>query len=168
MSHDDIRNGYFGGSNLTPTYLNDYSTDGTNGFIGGWLDGHLNKPGCPDISAVELIENPDYLLQFCASEFQHALAWLFGGDTEQAEYTLRHANTWFDAWGDFFVYCNADIASVYIIRADSESSAFEELTTRFESAFECDESEDRPRNDNGTPINVDYLRLVGRIVEGDA
>ena len=165
MAPADLLNGYFGGSNLTADYLNAYSANGTNQFIGEWLDANLNQPGCPDISAVELTENPDYLLQVCASEFFNALATVFGGDAAQTEYTLRNAVTWFDARGDFFVFCKADSATVYIIRADSEEDAFDELTTRFESAFECDE---RLRNDNGTPINVDYLQLIGRIVEGGA
>lgn len=35
---------YFGGSNLTAEYLNDYSSDGINEFIGEFIDEHWNKP----------------------------------------------------------------------------------------------------------------------------
>lgn len=167
MGVSDIRNGYFGGSNLTADYLNDYSADGTNRFLGEWMDDYLHHS---ELSAVDLLESPDYLLQTCAAEFVSALAYLFDGDGSRAEWAIRNANTWFDAWGQFFVYANADIACLYIIRAGSESEAFEELTTRFESAFAIDEEdadEETPRNDNGTPINTDYLQLIGVIQGAD-
>lgn len=166
MSESDMRNAYFGGSNLVGEYLNDHGASASNKLIGDWLDDNLNKPGCPDIGAQELIENPDYLLQRCASEFVSALAWMFDGNGDYAEWLLRNASTWFDAWGSFYVYGNADNACMFIIRAQNESDAYDELTTRFESAFAIDESdadEDSPRNDNGTPINTDYLVCFGTI-----
>lgn len=167
MSVSDIRNAYFGGSNLTADYLNDYSSDGINRFLGEWMEDNLHHS---ELSAVDLLEKPDYLLESCASEFVSALNYLFNGDGSRAGWAITNANCWFDAWGQFFVYANADTACLYIIRASNESDAYEELTTRFESAFAIDESdadEETQRNDNGTPINTDYLQLIGIIKGAD-
>lgn len=160
MTPSDIVNGYFGGSNLTAEYLNDYSADGINRFVADWLDDNLNKHDT-DMSTVDIIENPDNLLQECAYEFHSALSSIVG---ERSEWILQNASTWFDAWGTFYVFANADIACSFIIRADNECEAFTELITRFESAFIVDEENgDTIFNDNGNPCNIDNLVLLGSI-----
>ena len=163
MSPSDLRNAYFGSCNLTAEYLNDYSSDALNRFLGEWMDEHLPRS---ELSAVDLLEKPDYLLEHCASEFCSALGVAIGDQSDRAEWMLRHANTWFDAWGNFYVFAMGDSANCYIIRAENESEAFSELTTRFESAFSVPDDESEEYNDNGTAINTDYLVLIGCIVEG--
>ena len=70
-----IVNSFFGCSNLMGEYLNDYRTESIEEFIGEWLDDNLNKPHMfnSELSAVEVISNPDCLLQYAASEFFSAL-----------------------------------------------------------------------------------------------
>lgn len=165
MSDSDILNGYFGGSNLTAEYLNDYSSSAVNGFVGEFLESH-GEEYKRENSFVDLIEDPDYLLQQCASEFHSALEYLMPG---QGEYLLKNANYHLEPWGKFYIFANADIACSYIIRASNECEAYQELVTRFEDAFSVDEDdvlEDQEYNDNGTPINTDYLVLLG-MIEGE-
>lgn len=166
MSPSDIVNGYFGGSNLTAEYLNDYSEEACNRLIGEWLDDNP-AAGRPEISAQDLIENPDYLMQSCASEFAASLQWLmretYNSGTD-AEWLLRHARMHFDAWGNFYIF--ADQGLWFIIRAENESEAFCELVTRFEQNFiieEEDADEETERNDNGNAVCTDNLVLVGCI-----
>lgn len=165
MSASDIINGYFGGSNLTAEYLNDYSSAAINRFIADWIDDNP-RHDLENICTFDLLENSDYLLQVCAAEFCSALTWILGGDRARAEWLLRHASMHFEPWGKFYVFANADIACSFIIRASDESEALQDLLTRFESAFaieESDASAETIRNDNGTPCNIDYLSLVGTI-----
>lgn len=171
MRPSDILNGYFGGSNLTAEYLNDYSEEACNRLIGEWLDD--NPPASrPDISAQDLIENPDYLLQSCASEFAASLQWLMretGNSRIDAEWLLRHAKMHFQPWGNFYVFANPwsnACTDWFIIRAENESESYNILTTEFEQNFiieEEDANEDNMRNDNGNPVCTDYLVLVGCI-----
>lgn len=162
MSDSDIVNGYFGGSNLTAEYLNDYSSSAVNGFIGDFLESH-GEEYKRENSFVDLIEDPDYLLQQCASEFYSALEYIMPG---QGEYLLKKANYHLEPWGKFYLFCSGDTAQVWIIRASNDWEAYNELVTRFEKAFAIDEddiAEDQEYNDNGTPINTDYLVLLGMI-----
>ena len=117
MSEDNFRNGYFGGSNLTANYLNDYSSDGINGFIGEWLDAHLNLPECPDVSALQLLEDPDHLLGECAYEFYRALAWILDDNAEVAE----HVEMILVDSGDFFVFEQGE--TICVVRAEDETAA---------------------------------------------
>lgn len=158
---NELVNGYFGGSNLFASYLNDYSSSGINAHIAEFLQDHAHRLDRMDIECI--LDNPDHIISSASSEFFSALYQIFN-DSERAEYALRHANHWFDSWGNYYVFANVDIACLYIIRAQNESEAYQELTTRFESAFEIEEedaSEDQERNDNGTAINTDYVQLFG-------
>ncbi len=174
-----IVNSFFGGSNLTANYLNDYSTEAENDFIGEWLDDNLNKPYMESIelSAVEVINNPDCLLQYAASEFFSALHEIIGkhhpaGDIETV---FKNANCKFDSWGDYYVFADPvsnACARWYIIRYATFEEAYEELTCEFEGHFIIEDSADIVEgeteiNDNGNPVNTDNLRLIGCIkVEG--
>lgn len=161
MSAFDIVNAYFGGSNLTSEYLNSYRARDTEEFIDGFIADHHPLASIFEYMAPdELAENPDYLLDYCANEFFSALAWIFDGDASRAEDTLRHAKTHFDAWGNFYIYAHP--VGEFIIRASSESDAYDALTQEFERFFECEDAEEM--NANGTPVNTEELRLVGRIV----
>lgn len=163
---NDIVNGYFGSSNLFCDYLNDYSSRSVNSEIAEFLQENAKHLDKSDIEMI--LENPDAIINNAAYEFYQALTCIFDGDGNRAEYAIRNANHWFDSWGAYFVFVNVDMACLYIIRASNVESAFAELVTRFESAFVIDESDvenddEQERNDNGNPINVDYLRLLGEI-----
>lgn len=165
MGYSTIVNGYFGGSNLAAGYLNDFSADGIRAFTAEFIEENVNKNDMGDLDVYTILENTDSIIQYCASEFYSALNWVIG-DCERSEWILKNASTWLDSWGKFYIFSNADIACTYIIRSTSESEAFSELITRFESAFAIDEvdaEEDTLRNDNGTPVNIDYLVLLGTI-----
>lgn len=155
MSVSDFRNSYFGGSNLTAEYLNDYSSEGVNRFLADWIDDHAP---CNLVETVDILENPDSLIQAVACELASAIMRVTG---REDDFICKNANCWFDAWGKFYLYANADIACTYIIRAENESEAYQELVTRFEPAFACEESDET--NDNGTPINTGYLVFLGTI-----
>lgn len=167
MGHSDIVNAYFGGSNLFAEYRNDY-TENPNAFLADWIEDNVNKPHWKDVDVdlVDLLDNPDNLLRESAYAFFRALAWLVD-DNDRAEWLLRNAKFHLEPWGSFYVFSNADIACTFIIRAENVAEAYNELTTRFEDSFsiedEEDVDEDTERNDNGTPINTDYLVMVGEI-----
>lgn len=184
MSVSDIRNSYFGGSNLYSEFVNDYSDDGAE-WVAEWFESNVNKPHMQTADGVDasefasFIRSPDNLLRRCGVAFNSALCWMFEGNCDPAEKIMRDSPQWFDAWGDFYVYArpfsNA-CTQYWIIRADSEQSAFEELTTRFESDFLDEDaqaqqddgdtlSEDTQYNDNGNPINTESLVLFGMIKE---
>lgn len=161
---ESLVNGYFCSSNLLANYLNDYSVQEINAFIAGFLQDNIKHLDKLDIECI--LYNPDYIIQSAANEFYDALNAVID-NSERTEWVLRNANHHFE-WGNYYIYANADIASLYIIRAANECDAYDELVTRFESAFEIDESDvenvdDQQFNDNGTPINIDYLVLLGEI-----
>lgn len=161
MSASDIANAHFGSCNLTSEYLNSYRACDTAEFIDGFIADHYPHASIFEYMAPEeLAENPDYLLDFCANEYFSALAWLFDGDVSHAEDVIRSAKTYFEAWGDFYVYVHP--VGAFIIRASSESDAYDALTQEFERFFECEDAEEI--NDNGTPVDTEELRLIGRIV----
>lgn len=167
ISHDTLVKGYFGGSNILAEEINDYSKDGINRYVAEFITDH---PGKLDVQDVELIlENPDWILQQAAHEFMDGLTYALSAHTNPhglASHILQKCSHWFDAWGDYFVFCNADTACSWLIRASNESDALEELLTRFEKSFAIDEEdadEETQRNDNGTPVNTDYLTCLAHI-----
>jgi hypothetical protein len=169
MSVHDVVNGYFGGSNLFAEYRNDFSESGA-AFVAEWIEDNVNKPWWRDVDLSAIVESADNLLRHCASEYASALAWIVDGDGELGEKLLR-APAWFDAWGNFYVFArpfsNA-CTEYWVIRADSEQSAMEELITRFEESFIIDDEEAHEgdyTNDNGNTCRVDGLVCIGEIVE---
>lgn len=172
MSTSDIVNGYFGGSNLFAEYRNDYTESGS-AFVAEWINDNVNKPWWTnvDVDLASIVQSADNLIRECANQFFNALCWIVNGDCEQAEKLMR-APAWFDAWGNFYVFAqplsNA-CTQYWIIRADSQESAYEELIYRFESAFavaEDDADEETERNDSGTAVNTENLVWIAEIVEG--
>ena len=174
-----IVNSFFGGSNLTGEYLNDYRTESIEEFIGEWLDDNLNKPHMSfiELSAVDVISNPDCLLQWAASEFFSALHEIIGKHHPAAdiETIWENANCKFDSLGDYYIFADPvsnACARWYIIRYATVEEAYEELTCEFERHFIIEDEADIVEgeseiNDNGNPVNTDNLRLIGCIkVEG--
>jgi len=166
MTSHDIINAYYGSCNLTAEYLNDYSSEAINLFIASFIDDNRNDYDLTgELEIRDILENPDSILNNCANEFYSALAYIIG-DSERAEWLIKNASYHLEPWGTFYIFANADIACSYIIRADNESEAINELITRFEQAFIIDEediTEDTLYNDNGEPVNIDYLVLLGVI-----
>jgi hypothetical protein len=158
MSESDLKNAYFGGSNILANLINDYSQDGINEYIGEWLDDHLNKPyNVADISAHEIISNPDYLVQYAASEFHSGLYMLFPWQDKQgSEHVMRNAKYDLSSGCDkFYIYANPwsnACCTFYIISADNESEALETLTDKFAVDFD----------DDGMP-DYDNLQYIGMI-----
>lgn len=173
MSVHDIVNGYFGGSNLVSEYRNDYS-ENPSSFVAEWIEDNVNRPWWKnvDIELSDIVDHADNLMRACANEYFHAIYWIIGDD-ETAEKVMR-APAWFDAWGNFYIFArpfsNA-CTQYWVIRADSEQSAMEELVTRFEPDFIVDEEVDNENecneyNDNGNVVDTDGLVLIGKIIEG--
>lgn len=169
MSEHDIINGYFGGSNLTTEYLNDYDADATNEFIGDFIDEYWNKGTEFPFTAFELISDPDLLLKETTCEFHNALSLITGN--EHAEYILRHAKYCVGTgWNNFYVFAVPwawDSADWYIIQAENEYEAYCELICRWEDNFKVDDEDiiegETEINDNNNPVNTDNLQLVGVI-----
>lgn len=162
---DDIVNGYFNSSNLMAGYLNDYSSTCINSEVADFLQENIQYLDKSDIE--EILDNPDYIITSASHVFYDALSSVLDKQgCNYAEWALRHANVHFGAWDKYYIFANGDIASMYIIRAFDDTEAINELITRFEKAFAIDEedvinSEQQQYNDNGTPINMDYLQLLG-------
>lgn len=160
FSQSTILNSYFGGSNLVADHLNDYSSDGINTYIGGWLDENHNKRwNDMDISAYELIDNPDYLIQRAASEFYIAFSHVFnsGRDCEKefksAVYLLDQASD------NYFVFSEAwsnACQTVYIVQETDIQTAHDKLTDYYTDKFGGDNEEDNAEL-------MDNLQFVGTI-----
>ena len=176
MSEHDLKNAYFGGSNLLVTILNDYSTDGINEYIGEWLDDHLNKPyNNADISAYSIIDNPDYLIQCAAAEFHSGLSMLFSWkDKQNSEHVMRNAK--YDlasGYAKFYVYAEPfgnNSTLFWIISADDESEALQTLICSFEDDFIITDTNFADKdcnevlcNDNGNAVEIDNLQYIGMI-----
>lgn len=172
IDRHDLINSYFGGSNITASYLNDYRTDSINEFIGNWLDENLNKEWMQDIelSAYEVINDPDCILRQASNEFFISLcAVLPNAKLEDVEKIFNNSYKFFNAYGNFYIYAdnwsNA-CTNWYIIRASNNEEAINDLITRFESHFiieDKEHEEDDLINDNGNHVNIDNLQLIGCI-----
>jgi hypothetical protein len=168
ISHDTLVKAYAGNcSNVLAEELNDYSSHGINHYVAEFLQEHAASMDATDIECI--LDNPDHLCAMAAGVFVDGLAQALGNH-ENVEYVLRHANTYFSPWGNFYIYCeqysNAG-QRFYMIRDSGEGGAYEEMLCRFEKHFEVaeeDATEDTERNDNGVPVNTDNLQLLA-IVE---
>lgn len=164
VSPDDIINALSGSCNLTATYLNDYSSRGINEFVAEFLHDNANKLDVLDIECI--LENPDHIIQSAASVFLDCLSAICTGYYNEAHNIIK-SNTWFDSVGEqYFVYANPwsnACTDYFLIRATNESEAMNELLTRFESKFltDLDDSVEQTFNDNGNPVDIDNLVIVG-------
>lgn len=172
IDHHDLINSYFGGSNITASYLNDYSADSINEFIGNWLDENLNKEWMQsvELSAGEVINNPDCILQQAGNEFFISIcAVLPDAELKDVEEIFNDSCKFFNAYGDYYIYAdnwsNA-CTNWYIIRASNNEEAINDLITIFEAHFiiENEDYEDYDLiNDNGNHVDIDNLQLIGCI-----
>lgn len=163
-------NAYFGGSNLLSGYLNDYSSEGINTFVGEFIDGHWNKPYMREYpySASELIENPDVIIEGASMEFFYTLGEVLV--KADCETIFRNSKKSFNGYKSFYIFgeqvSNA-CCTYYIIRQDSFNEALNELITEFEKDFIIEDKEDVTGstlyNDNGEPVNIDNLVFLGEI-----
>lgn len=161
---------YFGGSNLTAEYLNDYSQDGVNTFIGDFIEDHWNKPHMVEYPyyASEIINNPDLIVQDVSKGFVSALGRLI--NCQDCETIFRNSKKSFKGNYSFHIFAeqwsNA-CCTYYIIREDSFGEAYDELVAEFEADFLIENqeevTEDTLYNDNGEPINIDSLVYMGEI-----
>lgn len=163
-------NAYFGGSNLLADYLNDYSSEGINSFIGEFIDTHWGKPYMQEYSytASEIINEPDLIIQGTSVEFLQALGRIIGQD--DCETIFRNSKMSFKGDNSFYIYANPwsnSCCNYYIIRADSFQEAYSDLIDTFENDFIIenpeDVLEDAIYNDNGEPVNIDNLMFLGEI-----
>lgn len=161
---------YFGGSNLTAEYLNDYSQDGINEFIGEFIDSNWGKPCMQEYpyEASEIIGNPDIIIQGAANDFMHAFGRVIG--IYDCETTFYNSKKSFKGSYSFYIFAvqwSNTCCSYYIIREDSFQEAYDELITEFESTFIIEDQEDVTentlRNSNGEPVNIDNLVFLGEI-----
>lgn len=170
IDYSTLVNAYFGGSNITADYLNDYSSDGLNTFVGEFIDSHWNKPYMMEYphSASELIESPDLVISDAASGFVYAMGEVLG--QSDCETIFRNSKKSFHGCNSFYIFAvpwsNA-CCTYYIIREDSFHEAYAELVTQFEADFINENQEevtgDTLYNDNGEPVNIDNLVYMGEI-----
>lgn len=170
ISKGTLVNSYFGGSNITAEYLNDYSQEGINTFVGEFIDEHWNKPHMVEYphDASEIIENPDLIIQDTANGFVYALGQLI--DCPDCETIFKNSKKSFKGYKSFHIFAvqwsNA-CCKYYIIREDSFQEAYMELITEFEANFIIENqeeiTEDTLYNDNGEPVNIDNLVYLGEI-----
>jgi hypothetical protein len=97
-----------------------------------------------------------------------ALGRIIGQD--DCETIFRNSKMSFRGSNSFYIFANPwsnACCNYYIIREDSYSEAIEELVTTFESAFlienQDETDQDTLYNDNGEPVNIDYLVYLGEI-----
>lgn len=144
LESNDLINSYFGDSNITASYINDYRTDSVN--------------------------DPDCILRQAGNEFFIALcAVLSNSKLEDTEKIFKHSYKFFNAYGNFYIYAdnwsNA-CTNWYIIRASNNEEAINDLITRLEAHFIIeneDYKEDDLINDNGNHVKIDTLQLIGCI-----
>lgn len=156
-----IINGYFGVSNLLADHLNDYSSDATNNFIGEWLDNNLNmKWNDSGLTACEIIENPDYLIQRACSEFYMAFAHVFnsGKDSEsefkRAVYLLdKFSNSYFMFGEQLSNACQI----VYIVQDTDFDAAYDVLLEHISDKYAKEDSY------YDTSL-MDNVHFIGKIV----
>jgi len=161
-----LENGFIGNvSCLLADYLNDFTF--SRKYIAEFIHDNNEYLNSDDIELI--LDDPDYIINLASLKFYNALVELFNGDSDHALYCLINSNKKFDAWGNYFIYVDSDIAMQYIIRADNESEAYDMLITEFEKSFIIDEDDlpeiedDIVYNENGNPCKTDYLRLIGII-----
>lgn len=163
-------NAYFGGCNIAADYLNDYSQEGINTFVGEFISSNWSKPYMREYpySAYELIESPDLIVQYAANGFVYALGQLI--NCQDCETIFKNSKKSFKGYKSFHVFAvqwsNA-CCTYYIIREDSFGEAYAELVAEFEADFIIENqeevTEDTLYNDNGEPINIDNLTYMGEI-----
>lgn len=179
MTPDDMVNAYSGACNLTAEYLNDYGSRAAAEFIAEWIEENVNVNNIGAFDLVDLVENPDYLLTYTAGEFVDAFSRALSMNSapaKESDFVFNHCKKHFDSWGNFYLFgrqfSNACV-EYWLIRADSETSAYELLTEKFECDFSVDEADvdaaaiesgEQEINENGTPIKTDNLMLIGRII----
>lgn len=166
-----LLNSYFGGSNLTADYLNDFSQGSIDEFIGEWLDNNLNKPWMvhENIYAFEVINDPCIIFRYASCELVNALSCICHKNSQYIETIFKDSKKFFNTIGDFYIFVNPwsnACANWYVIRASKGSEALQDLITCFEDDFiveNGDQNEDTLLNDNGNHVNTDSLRLIGCI-----
>ena len=172
IGRSTLINAYFGGSNLLADYLNGYSSDGTNEFIGEFIDTHWGKPYMQEYpyTASELIENPNVIIEGASMAFFYALGNVLGQDVSDCETIFRNFKMSFKGNNSFYIFANPwsnACCNYYIIRADCFQEAYSDLIATFESDFIIEDQEDVKEdtiyNDNGEPVNIDYLVFLDEI-----
>lgn len=155
-----IINGYYGSCNLVADHLNDYSTDATNEFIGEWLGNNLNQSwNNSDLTALDVISNPDYLIQTAANEFYNAFAHVFNAGKD-CESEFKHAVYLLDECSNnYFVFgeqwSNA-CQTVYIVQEIDFNAAYEKLKEYYSDKYYPDGDEEESMMDN--------VQFIGEIV----
>lgn len=160
FSQTTILNGYFGGSNLVADHLNDYSQEGTNTFIGEWLDENHNKRWNDiDISAIDVISNPDSLIQLASNEFYIAFSHVFNSGRD-CEKEFKSAVYLLDQCSDnYYVFVEAwsnACQTVYIVQETDIQTAHDTLSDYYTDKFGGDNEEDNAGL-------MDNLQFVGTI-----
>lgn len=160
FSKSTILNGYFGGSSLVGHHLNDWRTESINEYIGKWLDDNHNKKwNDTDISAYELIDNPDHLIQRASNEFCTAFSHVFNSGRD-CESEFKNAVYLLDQCSDnYFVFAeqwsNA-CCSIYIIQEMNISAAHDVLTEYYMDKFSDDDRE----TESSLMDNVQYIGSI--------
>lgn len=175
-SIDDIKRGLAGNqSNLFCDVINSHDKTTVNNDVAEFIKEGVEAEQLDIDEIASILDNPDWIVEKASERFRESLAEAlqpkhdvgFWRDAlERADNVIANAKSWFDAWGNFYVFAepwsNA-CTRYYIIRSDSEPEALEELITRFEEDFisdDEDENDDQMRNDNGTAVNVDNVQLL--------
>ena len=125
----------------------------------------------PDIT--ELIANPDQLILSASEAFYDAIGMIIcpNGTIEDKERLINSAKIKFESSGDYYVYANPwsnACCDYYIIRADSDTDAYQLLACEFEKDFIIEESDIVKddylvTNENGKAINIDNLMFLGSV-----
>jgi hypothetical protein len=171
MTAGDIANARAGSCNLVAGYLNNYTSDAINEFVGDFLESARNIE--LPLAYSDYIGHPDYILQHATSEFYGMLEGL--GIREEYFNTIKIGRPAGDKIFIFGRPFSNNSSSYWIIRAGDEYDAVAELCCEFEDDFIVETvgpedtafSEDSDCyyiNDNGNPCDIDGLVLIAEIV----
>lgn len=177
MSESDLRNGYYGGSNHTANFINDYSIEGINNFISDCLDNKQLQDYLRDndIQIRDVYDNPDYLIQLAASGFFSSFCCAFSiyDHSDIVSVFRKKCKMYFDAnacYARFYLFADPisnALSNYYLIKADNEAEAIQTLICEYEDDFivsdESEVNQDDLMNDNGVVVNIDNLQLIAEL-----
>ena len=125
MGYSDIANSYYGGCNLTANYLNNYSEKAIYGFAIDFLES-LDKDDLffGEFERIEVLDNPDIILQYAANMFVSYLYYLGLGNNH--EKLLVHSS-WLGKDGDKLVILKSGECFYIVNTTEKPENAFNDL-----------------------------------------
>ena len=136
MDVNDITNSYYGGCNLTANYMNNYSEKAITGFADDFIES-LSKDDLffDEFEPVEVLDNPDIILQYAANMLVSYLFCLGLGNNP--EKLLVHSS-WHGKDGDKLVILKF-VDHVYIVNTtEKPENAFNDVLDNIGNCEETD------------------------------